>query len=165
MLPKIFEATSSNTTKKEKISLMKLKAHNLITIKPADKNLGSVIMNTQDYIDQCLVHLNSKTYILVANFPVNLKTALENTLFQFKQDLTHNIIHGKSLYNHLLPPNNCNTPQFYGLPKIHKEFTSVPPIRPIVSHYNSLLSITAKISPYSLLQSPILTTFITPRIC
>ncbi len=50
----------------------------------------------------------------------------------------------KTLSN-LLPANNHRTPQFYGLPKLHKEFTHihVPPIRPIVSYTNSLLSHTA----------------------
>ena len=29
------------------------------------------------------------------------------------------------------------TPSFYGLPKIHKDFDSFPPLRPICSEFNS----------------------------
>ena len=38
------------------------------------------------------------------------------------------------MFSHLEDPR---TPIFYGLPKIHKFFTSFPPLRPIVSHVNS----------------------------
>lgn len=33
-----------------------------ITIKPADKNLGIVILNSKDYVTQCLLHLSSNTF-------------------------------------------------------------------------------------------------------
>ena len=36
-----------------------------IIIKPADKNLGIVFMDTGDYIDQCMIQLSSNTYQLV----------------------------------------------------------------------------------------------------
>ena len=39
-----------------------------ITIEPADKNLGTVILNSSDYVDS-LIHLASETYIRVASFP------------------------------------------------------------------------------------------------
>ena len=35
-------------------------------------------------------------------------------------------------------------PQFYGIPKIHKEFVKFPPIRPIVSQSSSALSFSAQ---------------------
>ena len=37
------------------------------------------------------------------------------------------------------------TPHFYGLPKIHKEYITFPPLRPICSEFNSC---TAKISEF-----------------
>ena len=37
------------------------------------------------------------------------------------------------------------TPCFYGLPKIHKQFNTLPPLRPICSGYNSC---TAKVSEW-----------------
>ena len=43
----------------------------------------------------------------------------------------------KFLNEHLSSPS---TPIFYGSPKIHKTFTSIPPMRPIVSGFNSCTS-------------------------
>ena len=48
----------------------------------------------------------------------------------------------KLLTEHLDKPR---TPVFYGLPKIHKQFNNVPPLRPIVSGYNSC---TSRLSEY-----------------
>ena len=39
----------------------------------------------------------------------------------------------------------CRMPLFYGLPKIHKTFSKIPPMRPIVSGFNSC---TAKLSEF-----------------
>ena len=39
-----------------------------ITIKPADKNLGIVILNSKDNVTQCLSHLSSNTYVRVTDF-------------------------------------------------------------------------------------------------
>ena len=47
-----------NLTQQERESLHKLqRASQELTIKPADKNLGIVVMDTSDYIGQCLDHL------------------------------------------------------------------------------------------------------------
>ena len=48
----------------------------------------------------------------------------------------------KFLSNHL---HSSRTPLFYGLPKIHKFFEKFPPLRPIVSGFNS---ISASLSEY-----------------
>ena len=116
-----------------------------ITIKPADKNLGTVIMNTNDYVDQCLVHLTSDSYIRIESFPDrNIRINIQNTLISFKNQLTPHYC----LYTcrYLQPDQNHPTPKFYGLPKIHKtpDSNGIPPVRPIVAHTNSLLSKTAK---------------------
>ena len=111
-----------------------------ITFKPADKNLGVVLLNTDDYVMQCITHLSNRNIYQQAEcFPAHkLTNIIENTLINFKNTLY------KTLYKYLLPTNNHQIPQFYGLPKLHKEFTQIPQIRPIVSHMNSLLSPTAK---------------------
>ena len=44
----------------------------------------------------------------------------------------------------LSEPDHSRIPQFYGIPKIHKKFTRVPPVRPIVSQCNSPLYPTAR---------------------
>uniref|UniRef100_A0A1X7U709 Reverse transcriptase domain-containing protein n=1 Tax=Amphimedon queenslandica TaxID=400682 RepID=A0A1X7U709_AMPQE len=113
-----------------------------ITIKPADKNIGIVILNSQDYVTQCLIHLSSKTYIRVAEFPnSNIKRSVENVLVNFRNQLAPH----RRLYQYLQPPHKHTTPKFYGLPKIYKPLNEegIPPMRPIISHVDSLLSRTA----------------------
>ena len=127
---------------KEWITIKSLKNSHII-IKPADKNLGTVIMNTNDYIDQCLVHLTSDSYIRVECFPDrNIRANIQNTLINFKNHLAPQY----RLYKYLQLDQNHPTPKFYGLPKIHKtpDSNGMPPVRPIVAHTNSLLSKTAK---------------------
>lgn len=146
-LPQIFCQQSRNLKSRQKAALKSLKnCRNTLTIKPADKNLGIVLMNTEDYTEQCLKHLATPTYHLVSEFPKNLKNLLENTLSLFRTELTNNILFSRNLYCHLLPEATAKyrTPRFYGLPKIHKPHHRIPPVRPIVSQTNSLLSLTAK---------------------
>ena len=115
----------------------------LITITPADKNLGIVILDTSDYINQCVTHLTtSNTYQLKTNFPESLHHLITNILINYKTLL---ITLNRKLYYFLQPTNKHRIPKFYGLPKIHKPPTElgIPPIRPIVSHTNSFLSHTA----------------------
>lgn len=104
---------------------------NDITIKPADKNLGIVILNTDDYVEQCTTHLSSTAYKLVNRFPDSVHKDLQNTVISFKA--TSNS-HSQQLYKYLLPTNNPRLPRFYRLPKIHKALPSngIPPIHPIV---------------------------------
>ena len=141
--------TAPNITRKDHRAISRLRRSYQITIKPADKNLGIVVLNSSDYVDQCLVHLSSDTYIRINHFPTNqIKQAIENTLICFKTHLTpHKHLHDflKSRHDHLIPA-------FYGLPKIHKPLNEqgIPPIRPIISHSNSLLSHTASFIDYVL---------------
>ncbi len=41
-------------------------------------------------------------------------------------------------YRYLQPTNRHRTPQFYGIPKLHKHFTRVPPMHPILQTRSSL---------------------------
>ena len=102
-------------------------------------------MNTDDYILQCATHLsNTNTYRQADQYPEqDISTQIENIITNFKPQ-----IHGynEQLYKYLLPnPKHTRIPQFYGIPKIHKTFTSLPPIRPIVSQTESPLSHTAQL--------------------
>ena len=55
------EATSKpNLPKKEKKAIQKLKKDKQLVIKPADKNLRTVILNAADYVTKCF-HLSSDT--------------------------------------------------------------------------------------------------------
>lgn len=137
-LDRIFSKKATNITTKEIRSLKKLRKNPAITIKPADKNLGTVILDTAVYIKECLKHLASESYIRVDTFPTVLQQQLENLILSFREDID---TYSPALYRYLrVPPNRL--PRFYGLPKVHKisEIVTTPPIRPIVSHTNSLLS-------------------------
>ena len=84
-------------------------------------------------------HLSdTNTYISVTHFPrEEIKRKLLNTIINFKAQ-----VHGydSKLYDFLTKePDNSQIPQFYGIPKIHKQFIKVPPVRPIVSQCNSVL--------------------------
>ena len=52
---------NSNLTSADKTTIKKFKQmSNEIIIKPADKNLGIVLLTTDDYIAQCTKHLSDK---------------------------------------------------------------------------------------------------------
>ena len=144
-LPQITTILSSNVTSKDRATIKKLKQiKDQITIKPADKNLGIVLLNTDDYIVQCTGHLSdTSTYKLVDSIPTNkIRNHLTNTIISFKSQISG---HSKRLYSFLVTtPNLTQTPQFYGIPKIHKQFSRVPPVRPIIAQSNSILNPTAK---------------------
>ena len=71
-LLEIIASTHNNMSKNEQNFLNNLKQNrNTITVKPADKNLGIVLMNTEDYIQQCTNELNKEgTYKLTNEYPV-----------------------------------------------------------------------------------------------
>ena len=144
-LPQLCIPNQYNLTSAQKKALKVLKAvKDSITIKPADKNLGIVIMDTDDYIKQCCKHLsNAEAYKLVPAFPTQeITDKINNILLKFKTSLFG---YNKQLYTHLCPSTRkTRIPQFYGIPKLHKHFTDLPPLRPIVSHTTSLLSPTAQ---------------------
>lgn len=151
-LSRIFETKSSNLSHQEWKQIKQLPlSRKRLTIKPA-KNLGIVLLDMEDYVDQCLSHLSKSGYQMVSHFPTTLHSLLQNTIINFKSDLTYNIFNSKSLHHDPLPKSQVSyrNPQFYGLPKIHKKFTRVPLLRSIVSHSNSMLEITAKYLDFNL---------------
>ena len=99
-------------------------------------------MNSDDYITQYMLHLTDKsTYSLVPTYPSNtIKQQLQNRFIDFKSDFQPH----KHLYKSLLnETRHTQTPQFYRIPKIHKQFTYLPPIHPIDAQTNSILSLSA----------------------
>ena len=145
-LPNMYKVNKTNLTKKQQQSLTKLKkSKTQITIKPADKNLGIVLMNTDDYILQCATHLSdTNTYRQADRYPEqDIVTQIGNIIANFKPQIKG---YNEQLYKYLLPNSkHTRIPQFYGIPKIHKTFTSLPPIRPIVSQTESPLTHTAQL--------------------
>ena len=114
-----------------------------VTVKPADKNLGIVLMNTDDYVTNCTKLLSdTRTYRLATEYPKgDISRQVVDIVNSYKSQLYN---YNKRLYTFLLPRTHSSIPQFYGIPKIHKKFTNFPPIRPIVSQTNSLLGPTAR---------------------
>lgn len=135
-----------NLSKEQHVSLCRLKRlGHKITVKPADKNLGIVLMDTNDYLQQCTALLSDKTtYKLTSDYPTTeIKRTLSKILLSFKQTLES---YNKRLYKYLLDqPRNTRTPQFYGIPKIHKQYSHLPPMRPIVSQTMAILTPSAKL--------------------
>jgi len=149
-LPHICTPTYYNLTTQQFHAIRTFKQNkSTITIKPADKHLGTVLLNTDDYIELCLQHLtDTDIYRATPHFPdANIRQLLTNLLIHYKTALRS---HSKALYMYLQPRSKHRIPIFYGLPKVHKSFTFLPPIRPIVSHTNSLLSTSAKFLDYLL---------------
>ena len=107
-------------------------------------------MDTDDYITQCVKILSDETtYRKATSYPTqDTQRALTNTITKFKPTLT---MYNKQQYNHFTPSHTHHqTPRFYGIPKIHKQFTKLPPLRPIVSHCNSLLAPSAQLLDHTL---------------
>ena len=79
--------TKDNLTGNQRKTLKKFqRSRNTITIKPADKNLGLAIMDTEDYIHECTTLLmDNKTYRVVTKYPFNeIKSAVENVCSKFQ---------------------------------------------------------------------------------
>ena len=142
-LSTICDNTTTNLTRQQRITLANLKRkQQSLTIKPADKNLGIVLMNTDDYIQQCMVQLSdTTTYRLATEYPtMELSVKLLNVITAFKRQLQS---FNKRLYTYLA--SDPRIPQFYGLPKIHKKYSQLPPLRPIISQTQSRLTPSARL--------------------
>lgn len=151
LLPLLTAPTPPNLTGTEQKTIKTLmKSKSTLTIKPADKNLGIVIMDTNDYITQCMTLLkDTNTYRKRKEYPLKeISRLITNTLISFQPTLYN---YNKQLYNYLLPNNKkYQIPKFYGIPKIHKTFQHLPPFRPIISHCNSPLTPTARLLDHTL---------------
>ena len=112
-----------------------------ITIKPADKNLGLVIMNTTDYKISCLQHLNDvNTYTIIHNHDKDvIYDRLITILRRHKQYEVRSVLTpiAKSLLQ-LQNHSSLRIAPIYTLPKIHKSITPPIPGRPIVSSNSTL---------------------------
>ena len=97
-----------------------------------------VVMDRKDYIDHATNLLAQPAYRTINKDPTNkLKAMLIILLMKIKREtgLEDNIC--KYMY-----PIGCTSPQFYGLPKIHKTNTTS---RPIVSTWGSVIYGVAKV--------------------
>uniref|UniRef100_A0A8C5QWP4 Reverse transcriptase domain-containing protein n=1 Tax=Leptobrachium leishanense TaxID=445787 RepID=A0A8C5QWP4_9ANUR len=126
----------NNLSKKERKALDELREDDSITIKPADKGGGIVILSTERYEEESLKILNDpETYIKLRKDPT------EDIVAKFHQYLDEGEMVGilndkEHKYLKILHPQR---PTFYHLPKVHKDPVN-PPGRPIISGIDSISS-------------------------
>ena len=121
-----------NLFKDKRKDMKELQSNTSIVILPADKGRSTVILNREDYLENCMDHINNGPYQLLKKDPTTkIKT---KTLKQLKV-LKDNVFIDNKLY-YCLKPTDSPAPRFYGQPKIHKLGV---PIRAIVSYSGSLL--------------------------
>ena len=63
------EILTSKQISKQELKAIKLLNKSKLVVKPADTNLGIVVINSSNYMNQCLDQLTSKTYIRVETMP------------------------------------------------------------------------------------------------
>ncbi|XP_078509911.1 uncharacterized protein LOC144769621 [Lissotriton helveticus] len=144
--------TNHNLSKDEAAALQALQNNADLTIKPADKGGGIVVMDTADYNDRMQYLLQNRDHYTLANMHewTSLKSRINTLLGQAKDD---EVICDEEFS--FLNNQNPTIPALYGLPKVHKDITN-PPMRPIVS---SIGSLTEPLSKYAdVFLQPLVTT-------
>ena len=138
-LSSFIETKKRNLSNNKWKALLQLINNDKIIIKPADKNLGLVLMDKEDYNAHCLKILNSKDFISLNKLEA-LKL-LHNCKNNFIQLLSFLKKGNLKWFNYFT--SNCKLVfnHFYGLPKLHKPTLS---FRPIVSSHNYLFQIFSK---------------------
>jgi hypothetical protein len=120
-------------------TLTELSKLNNITIKPADKNIGIVILDTLDYISLCNDILSDKTTYNIITDDTYVQSTfdrLDAICIKHSQKFKNNSKYNTTLYQRLTYLNSnrklLRTAYFYGIPKLHKP---TPPlkVRPIIS--------------------------------
>ena len=133
-----------NITFDEKLAIKNLKANQNIIIHSADKRGKIVIMNRNEYKEECKKQLSDSTFYKQTD-ESNLQkqnTKLRNEIMNLKANNYISEKEYKFLSKHF---HSSRTPVSYGLPKMHKFFEKFPPLRPIVSGFNC---ISASLSEY-----------------
>lgn len=123
-----------NLSIKEHKALQNLRKNNKITIKPADKGGGIVILDTINYEEKILTYLDNNSIYSI----VSMDLLEKDNLIQKYQTLIHDLkpYLNKRQFNWLL--NIKDDPgKIYSLPKLHKTGN---PIRPIIAQCTSLTS-------------------------
>ncbi|XP_077163796.1 uncharacterized protein LOC143831932 [Paroedura picta] len=129
-----------NLTQEEFNTLQQLQSDPDITIKPADKGGGIVVLNTEDYRNEVLRQLNDRKYYKPVNY------SCINEIIRVIRIVIHEGLGLGYINNNeaaFLENKYPRIPHIYILPKIHKP--DRPPIgRPIISQCGSFLEPLAK---------------------
>ena len=134
---------ASNLTNLQKSHINFLRSNKDFIILNADKNLGPVIMERANYIKQVLHEhlLDEETYEHISE-----DTATK--LFEFTYQQTMKLLdeykeyisEEELIYFKRSFAKNNRFPQFYGMPKVHKQKIPIP-LRPVVSQCGSLFAV------------------------
>jgi hypothetical protein len=133
---------ASNLTYNQQQTLIKLRNDDNIIIMPTAKNLGPAVMNRNQYIEQCLTkHLITPQYSQLTK-----KTAL--TRIELTKHLLLNNL--QKYKNQLNSPEltyftrSCKAqhqiPIFYGMPKVHKNPTTLCSVVSCINSFSTIFS-------------------------
>ena len=114
--------------------MKELQSDTTIVILPAGIIRSTLILNREDYLEECMDPINNGQYQLLKKDPTAKPKA--KILKQLKVLKDYEVIAiGNKLYNYL-KPTDSPAPGFYGQPKVHKPGV---PLRPVVSYSDSPL--------------------------
>lgn len=130
------ELKHPNMTHDEIVALRELTENTALTIKPADKGGGIVVMNTTDYIKEAHRQLmDIEVYQRLARDP---RKEYEKKISDILTQALDEGVIDKNMKEYL-KVTDPRTPALYLLPKIHKRLVD-PPGRPIVSGCGSIFN-------------------------
>ena len=126
-----------------------------IVIRPADKNMGMVLVDKAWYQEQCQTHLGdcSKFTAVSQAIADRLPDVCTQRLQQHLADnrmlanMAFGMQHSDALHKYLCEPRTYTVPPFYGIIKVHKP---VPAIRPIVASHSWVTTPLAQITAHEI---------------
>lgn len=136
LLSKKYEyKVADNLTQAQRKELKALQSNKMVVIQSADKGGAIVIMDRTSYEEEIKRQLSNTTFYkkLKQNPTVEFKKKIKNQLDDF---LNNNDITKRE--HAFMTTDSPTIPVLYTLPKIHKQFTDIPPGRPIVASIGSL---------------------------
>ena len=92
-------------------------------------------MNSDDYINACFDTLADPNFYeeLPSDPNPDYRAKIDQKIDELLSSELINDFEASKL------KSGCHTPQFYGLPKLHKEYDTFPPLRPICSGFSSFI--------------------------
>ena len=135
---------ASNLSSSERATLDSLTKRTDMVVTKADKGRKVIVMDKEYYVTNCETQLNNKEfYEKIDDDPTEtIADDIETEVYKMLEKEQIDKRESQVIMEHLDKPR---LPVFYGLPKIHKTFKDFPPLRPIVSGFNSC---TARLSEY-----------------
>ena len=128
-----YHPRQSNITKEEKSAIRTLKNRENTIIKCSDKSKSLVVVNRDTYLTKVdLILADTETYEKTDMTAETLEKIVSKELKKIKglKSLPQDVYKG-------LFPTDTRLPEFYGLPKIHKENA---PLRPVVAAFDGPLT-------------------------